>query len=389
MPQEKDHYQQLLQRFLDNNCTPAETEELFDFLKQDASNRPLLEEMNASFRAPVQETPGPWRDRVREKLLLAAQPVKVVPLYKKWLPKVAAAAVLLAAAVIGWQQYSRPSKNITTPVTLATADADPLPGGSKATLTLANGATVVLDSTAGNAIPSQGAAKVIRINGQLKYEAGQSADDAVVYNTLTTPRGGQYQVELPDGTLVWLNATSSLRFPTAFRGADRTVELNGEGYFEVAHRDNMPFKVQLGSGTIEVLGTHFNIMAYPDETKVKTTLLQGAVKVTHNAYATRLVPGQQASWAAGGSNISVSNVNTDEAVSWKNGFFQFNRAPLADVMRQLQRWYNVEVRYEGGSGKREFWGKIPRNVRLSEALTILELSSIHYSMKGDTIIIHP
>ncbi|MGF6849374.1 transmembrane sensor [Chitinophaga sp. W3I9] len=387
MPQEKDHYQQLLRRFLDNNCTPAETRELFDFLQQDASNRLLLEEMNASFGLPAPEVQGPWRDRVREKLLLAAQPVKVIPLYKKWLPKVAAAVLLLAVATFAWQ-YSRTTKIAAPTVTLASTSKDAMPGGSKATLTLANGATVVLDSAAHEVIPSQGTAKVIRINGQLKYEAGQVADAAVVYNTLATPRGGQFKIELPDGTMVWLNAASSLRFPTAFNGKERTVILNGEGYFEVAHRDNMPFKVQLGSGVVEVLGTRFNIMAYQNEANVKTTLLQGAVKVSHNSQRVRLVQGQQASWAAGGSSITVGPADTDEAVSWKEGYFQFNRAPLTDVMRQLQRWYDVEVRYEGNTGKREFWGKIPRNVRLSEALKILELSSIQYSMKGDTIIIH-
>ena len=387
MPQEKDHYQQLLQRFLDNNCTPGETEELFDFLQQDASNRLLLEEMNASFSSPIQEDLGPWRDRVREKLLLAAQPVKVIPFYKKWWPSVAAAVLLLVIGTLGWQYYHT-TKNAVPPATLAAIRPDALPGGNKAMLTLANGATVILDSAVNNIIPSQGATKVIRINGQLKYEAGQSVGAAVVYNTLTTPRGGQYKIELPDGTLVWLNAESSLRFPTAFHGGERTVILNGEGYFEVTHRENMPFKVQLRSGVVQVLGTRFNIMAYQDETKIKTTLLEGAVKVIHSTHTARLVQGQQASWASDGSNITVSLADTEEAVSWKEGYFQFNRAPLADVMRQLQRWYNVEVRYEGGTGNREFWGKIPRNVRLNEALKILELSNIHYSMKGDTIIVH-
>lgn len=386
MLKDKDHYQQLLQRFLDNNSTPAETAELLDFLQQDASNRFLLEEMSASFGRPVQEDPGPWRDRVKEKLLLAAQPVKVVPFYKKWLPAAAAAVLLLAIATVGWQYYHT-TKNTRPVPALVEARPDVLPGGNKASLTLANGATILLDSTANDAIPSQGATKVIRVNGQLKYDAGQATNTAVVYNTLTTPRGGQFKIELPDGTLVWLNAASSLRFPTAFNGADRTVILNGEGYFEVAHRDNMPFKVQLGNGMVEVLGTHFNVMAYQNETNVKTTLLEGAVKVTHQSHTVRLAPGQQASWAADG-NIITGPADIEEAVSWKEGYFQFNRAPLADVMRQLQRWYNVEVRYEGNVAKREFWGKIPRNVKLSEALKILELSNIPYSMRGDTIIIH-
>lgn len=386
MSQEKDHYRQLLQRFLDNNCTPAETEELLDFLQQDASNRFLLEEMNASFGQPVHDDAGAWKDRVKEKLLLAAHPVKVVPLYKKWLPVAAAAAVLLAVTTTAWLYYHTKEKAPpAAPLAAATQDAPP--GGNKASLTLANGAVIALDSAADNAIPSQGATKVIRINGQLKYDAGQATDAAVVFNTLTTPRGGQFKIELPDGTLVWLNAASSLRFPTAFNGRERTVILNGEGYFEVAQKENMPFKVQLGSGMVEVLGTHFNVMAYQNEANVKTTLLEGAVKVTHQSHTVRLAPGQQASWTADG-NIVTGPADTEEAVSWKEGYFQFNRAPLADVMRQLQRWYNVEVRYEGNAGTREFWGKIPRNVKLSEALKILELSNIPYSMRGDTIIIH-
>ncbi|MET3879839.1 FecR domain-containing protein [Chitinophaga sp. OAE865] len=386
MSKEKDHYRQLLQRFLDNNCTPAETAELLDFLQQDASNRVLLEEMNASFGRPATGHTGSWQERVKEKLLLATQPVKVVSFYKKWLPVAAAAVLLLAIATAGWQYYHT-TKNTRPVPTLVEAHRDVLPGGNKASLTLANGATIILDSTVNDAIPSQGATKVIRINGQLKYDAGQATNAAVVYNTLATPRGGQFKIELPDGTLVWLNAASSLRFPTAFNGKERTVILNGEGYFEVAHRDNMPFKVQLGNGMVEVLGTHFNVMAYPNEANAKTTLLEGAVKVTHQSQTVRLVPGQQASWEADG-NIVTGRADTEEAVSWKEGYFQFNRAPLTDVMRQLQRWYNVEVRYEGNIVKREFWGKIPRNVKLSEALKILELSNIPYSMRGDTIIIH-
>jgi ferric-dicitrate binding protein FerR (iron transport regulator) len=261
-------------------------------------------------------------------------------------------------------------------------------------LTLANGATIFLDSTENGAISNQGATKVIKTNGQLTYQAGGTDATAVSYNTVATPRGGQYKIVLPDGTLVWLNAASSLRFPTAFNGSERIVTLNGEGYFEVAHQQlqhggRMPFKVQLNNGAVEVLGTHFNIMAYQNEATVRTTLLEGAVNVIHSSYTAKLVPGQQATWeTATQSRIQVTNTDTDEAIAWKEGYFQFNRAGLEDVMRQLQRWYNVEVRYEGGISKREFWGKIPRNARLSEALRILELSNIHCSIAGDTIIIH-
>jgi ferric-dicitrate binding protein FerR (iron transport regulator) len=394
MPQEKDHYQQLLRRYLNNTCTPQEAEELLDYLEQDASARLLLEEMQASFtwvadEAPVE--PAPWSERVRQQLLAKIQPVKVVPFYKRWLPKVAAAALLLICAGMVWRYYLH-TKDVApanTPSKIL-AQHDQPPGGNRAVLTLANGSTILLDSTAGGAIPAQGATKVIRVNGQLIYQANGTNAPAISYNTVTTPRGGQYKIALPDGTLVWLNAASSLRFPTAFTGNERVVTLNGEGYFEVAHqRNNMPFKVQLSDGAVEVLGTHFNIMAYYDEGRVKTTLLEGAVNVVHGARKARLSPGQQASWeTAANSSIQVNNTNTEEAIAWKEGYFQFNRARLEDVMRQLQRWYNVEVRYEGGASQREFWGKIPRSASLNEAIKILELSNIHCTIAGDTIIIH-
>jgi ferric-dicitrate binding protein FerR (iron transport regulator) len=395
MPQEKDHYKELLRRYLDNNCTPQEAEELLDYLQHDASNRMLLAEMSASFIPPAGDAvpePGPWSERIRQQLQAKIQPLKVIPFYKRWLPKVAAAALLLICAGAVWRYYLHtkevPPADVPSKIL---AQQDMPPGGNRAVLTLANGSTVLLDSTANGDIPTQGATKVIKVNGQLIYQANSADARSVSYNTVSTPRGGQYKIVLPDGTLVWLNAASSLRFPTAFTGNERVVTLNGEGYFEVAHqRGNMPFKVQLSDGAVEVLGTHFNIMAYHNEARVKTTLLEGAVNVVHGAHTARLRPGQQASWeTVAHSSIQVNNTNAEEAVAWKEGYFQFNRAGLEEVMRQLQRWYNVELRYEGEGGRqREFWGKIPRDARLSEALKILELSNIHCTIAGDTIIIH-
>lgn len=394
MPQDKDHYQQLLRRYLNNTCTPQEAEELLDYLQQNAVNKLLLEEMQASFiSAPdeVSAEPGPWSERVRQQLLAKIQPVKVLPFYKRRLPRVAAAVLLLICAGMIWRYYQHTKHVAPADVpSKILAQHDQPPGGNRAVLTLANGSTILLDSTANGAIPAQGATKVIKVNGQLIYQANGTNAPTISYNTVTTPRGGQYKIALPDGTLVWLNAASSLRFPTAFTGNERVVTLNGEGYFEVAHlRDNMPFKVQLSDGAVEVLGTHFNIMAYQNEARVRTTLLEGAVNVLHDSHKARLSPGQQASWeTAAHSGIQVSNTNAEEAIAWKNGYFQFNRARLEDVMRQLQRWYNVEVRYEGTGSQREFWGKIPRDARLSEAIKILELSNIHCTIAGDTIIIH-
>jgi len=266
------------------------------------------------------------------------------------------------------------------------------PGGNKAILTLANGTTIILGNIKNGILTLQGGTVVKKTaNGQLVYDASDVRNSTLAYNTISTPRGGQYTVILPDSTRVYLNAASSLRFPTSFGGKFRTVSLTGEAYFEVAHNKNKPFMVASAGQTVEVLGTHFDINAYNDEHVIKTTLLEGSVKVTASGKIALLIPGQQSQVVQNKSldtliNV-VQNVSLDEAVAWKNGYFQFESASLQSIMRQFSRWYDVKVIYEGQPDNRLFSGQIHRNLNAAQALDLLNYANVHFTIDGKTIIV--
>ncbi|SFD01116.1 FecR family protein [Chitinophaga sp. CF118] len=295
------------------------------------------------------------------------------------------------------------NQNSTPDYSIEVRNKDLAPGRNTATLLLADGSVITLDSAENGVLAQQGNAKVIKLDsGQLVYEKGHnSSDAAAAYNTISTPRGGQYQLQLPDGSKVWLNAASSLRFPTVFNDKERKVELAGEAYFEVAQVSvkagkKIPFMVDIlpspgeaSVGQVKVLGTHFNIMAYADEGDIRTTLLEGAVKVTKGASTTLLAPGQQAQMEEIGQIKLVENANIEEVMAWKNGYFQFNRADLPSVMRQIARWYNVDISYEGKIPDRKFGGKISREANASEVLKILELSDVHFRIENKQIVVIP
>jgi len=267
---------------------------------------------------------------------------------------------------------------------------DVLPGGNKAVLTLAGGQRIILDSAHAGQLTIQGNAQVMKINGgKLAYQStGNTTGTAVVYNTLTTPRGGQYQLTLPDGSQVWLNAASSITYPTTFSETVRKVTITGEAYLEVAQKASQPFAVTVNNITIDVIGTSFNINSYPDEPSLKTTVLTGKVRVVQAGRQVILMPGEQAI-AAG--NLTVSPVpNIDQVTAWKNGSFAFTNADLPTVMRQLARWYNVDVKYEGVMPQRRFNGRIGRSLTLDQVLQGLAKSGVHYSIEaGNKLIIRP
>ena len=266
---------------------------------------------------------------------------------------------------------------------------DVSPGGDKAILTLADGSTIVLDQAQNGMLGQQGSSKIIKLDGKLSYDPINQNSKEIVYNTISTPKGGQYQLELPDGSLVWLNATSSIHFPTSFIGKERRVEIRGEAYFEVVKNREMPFIVAINDAEIQVLGTHFNVNAYNDEDNVKTTLLEGAVKFVHGANANMLAPGQQSQLATNGMMKVVSNVDVDEVVAWKNGMFDFKNAGIETVMRQLSRWYDVEIEYKGKTDDL-FFADMRRNIKLSDALKALELTGkVKFDIQGKKIIVLP
>ena len=281
---------------------------------------------------------------------------------------------------------------------IATVAAKPAaqiqPGANKAILTLANGQQIILNNVQNGTIGQQGNIRVIKLDsGQLAYATPtvESPADQLakgpLYNTITTPRGGQYQVTLADGTKVWLNAESSIRYPTAFAGKNREVELTGEAYFEVKGDKDKPFLVKAGQTETRVLGTHFNIMAYSDEGAVKTTLLDGAVSMVLGTQSALLRPGEQGQYDENKGSMTTRPVNTRAVVAWKDGYYFFDRTPVKSVMRQIARWYDVTIVYQGAPPKDEIVGKLPRTADVKEVLHIMELIGIHFKIEGKTIVV--
>lgn len=263
-------------------------------------------------------------------------------------------------------------------------------GGPKAILTLADGKKIDLNQAAnGNLAQLAGVEIRKTADGQLSYTIKENAPGtaAMQYNTIETPNGGQYQVKLQDGTIVYLNAASSIKYPTLFSGKDRTVEVTGEAYLQVAHNKAKPFRVISSGQVIEVLGTQFNVSAYKEEGSVKTTLLQGAVKITSLGKTKRLAPGQQAQVNANGIIIR-DDINTAEVVAWKDGYFIFNES-LRSIMNKIARWYDVDIEYRGDIDLgQEFGGRISSAKKLSSALKIMELTgNIHFKIEGRRVIV--
>lgn len=316
---------------------------------------------------------------------------------KLW-PRIAAAASIIIA--IGTGLYFYAGKDIKSQTVYNLADINFKAGKNSATLTLANGRKIVLsDAVNGKLAEESGVTITKNADGQVVYKVSSSSA-AVSFNTLTTVNGEEYQVILPDLTKVWLNAASSIKFPTTFaRAEDRKVELSGEAYFEVAKDARHPFIVKTADQEVKVLGTHFNINSYADEPVTKTTLLEGKVKVTPaednkaNKYtaagpaSTYLSPGQQA--ILDNQSIQVVTVDTEEATAWKNGMFQFDEADIKTVMGQISRWYNVDVEFAGKIPADHFRGKVPRDSKISAVLKIIELSGVNFKFKieGRKIII--
>lgn len=262
-----------------------------------------------------------------------------------------------------------------------------IPAGNKAILTLSDGSTVQLDSTANGMLSTQGNAVVMnQNNGELIYKSANKTSTEIVYNTVSTPKGGTYKVTLPDGSNVMLNAASSIHFPTAFTGNNRTVEITGEAYFEISPNETKPFRVKANNIEVQVLGTHFNINGYKDEDAVKVTLLEGAVRVAGEKSNLLLKPGQQARMMNGNSEV-INQVDIEEIIAWKNGSFNFNQATLPEVMRQISRWYDVTVEYEGKISDKHFTGIVSRNENISAVLDLMQLAGVKFKLEGERKII--
>ncbi|WP_316834216.1 FecR family protein [Pedobacter nutrimenti] len=299
-------------------------------------------------------------------------------------PRIAASAAIILLTGAGLFYYkNRPAANQQSSL----VKQDIKPGGNKAYLTLANGKKIALIGAQNGALAKQGAITINKtLDGQLVYTAAATAaqnSELVTYNSIETPRGGEYRLTLADGTKVWLNAASSIKYPVAFAGKERKVEITGNVYFEVEHNAAKPFRVICNGQIVEDLGTHFNINAYSDENAVKTTLLEGSVKISSAGKAKILKPGEQAQLVGG--NILVTQVNVDEVVAWKNGLFDFKDADIETIMRQLSRWYDVDVEYRGKISEALFTGKLYREVNVSQVLDMLSYFKVHFKIENDGV----
>ena len=319
------------------------------------------------------------------------QETKVIRIW----PRVAVAASIAVLLGTGMFYFTKPKEQIPQ---VAEKPQEIAPGGNRGILTLSNGKQIVLaDISAKDTIAKEGEEDEVTIkmgaNGVITYIINPKADaskaDANLFNTLSTPTGGQYNIVLADGTKVYLNAVSSIKYPTQFNGDQRIVELDGEAYFEVAKNKNKPFIVKSGDQDIEVLGTHFNVHAYDNESVVKTTLLEGSVAVNYKNQKAILKPGQQSNVSDKFNKITIKQVDTEAAIAWKNGRFKFDNADLKTVMRQLERWYGIKVEYRGDVPDVRFNGGTFMNKNLSEVLKVLELSNIKFKVEGKTIIVYP
>ena len=312
---------------------------------------------------------------------------KVRFLFPKWMAAASVILILVAGFSYFYFKTNNDKQLSRNAVENTKIKNDIGPGGNKATLTLSNGSTIILDSAQNGLVSKQGNVQVMKTeSGKLVYEKQTGEAIAIQYNTISTPRGGQYQLTLADGSQVWLNAESSITFPTSFTGNQREVKISGEAYFEVAHNANMPFQVSVNGMDVKVLGTHFNVNAYEDDGDIKTTLLEGSVEVSKGRKSVIIKPGEQAHVAG---NIQVEkNVNLENVMAWKNRYFLLSGTSLQSLMRQISRWYDVDVSYDGEMPERKFGGSISYNVNLSTLLQALKENKVSSNLDGKKLILH-
>lgn len=399
---DKREFLRILEKYR-NGQASAEEE---DFLHAYYNMFELKEDPLTSFsESEKSELKNSIRSELKARIDIgAAGKTKKDRFYMRW--SAAAAVLILVSSGIYWGVNKTEESNTSSVQSAMVQKQDIAPGTNKAVLTLGDGSTIMLDDAGNGLLAKEGGSAINKTkDGEIVYEAGSGqAKRVVTYNMVATPRGGQYQLTLPDGSKVWLNSASSIRFPTVFNGDERKVEITGEVYFEVAkkfkvegsefkeqHSERVPFIVMTAEQEVEVLGTHFNINAYADEGETKTTLLEGSVRVTpgrNSVTASKLLePGQESIVRSADHATSVRQADLEKAVAWKNGYFKFDRENIQSLMRQVSRWYDVDVEYRGGIPSDEFVGKIKRTAYVSGVLRILELSNIKCRVEGRKIII--
>lgn len=391
---QRDRLHILLEKYQQGVLTPAEWDELLTASEENPAVETIIyEDLGRRWGIQDQTSESAMEAALARILAVdSVQPYKRparISYFRRY--GIAASIIFLLAAGGYWWL----STNINRKHAVVAVNTDIQPGKQGALLTLSDGSQISLDSLKNGIVAQQNGATARLVNGTLVYEGtGRSA----VYNIMSTPKGRQIQLSLPDGTKVWLNAASSIRFPTAFTSEKRAVKVTGEAYFEVTKNPKAPFSVIVNdTAEVQILGTHFNINAYPDEHSIKTTLFEGSVKVGWlGREPVLLKPGQQASMQphkdgqASGIDVTSLDASVQENVlAWKNGFFNFEGATLKEIMRQVERWYDIDVEFEKGVRNIEFVGEMSRDASFPDFLVALDKSEIHYKLEGRKLTIKP
>jgi ferric-dicitrate binding protein FerR (iron transport regulator) len=390
----EERFQILLEQYV-TNMMDKEEQNGFISLLNDPYYRGIFEKvMEEEWNLGKYEEPGNEEigQLIEQHVMEKIRGGKVVPITRRpiiWMRKAAAVAIVLIVMTGLYYLINFNSHREDTRITAKENFSNEVkPGVDKAMLTLSNNERIMLDSSGKGTLANEGGTSLENLAGMLSYQVVGKTTEAL-FNTINTPRGGQYQVRLSDGTRVWLNAASSMRFPSAFPKNERAVELSGEAYFEVAHDAKKPFRVLVDGMRVEVLGTHFNINAYKDEGLSKATLVQGKIRISKDEASAVLNPGQQARINAANELSVVKDADTKEALAWKNGYFQFNNAEIETVMKQLARWYDVDVVYAGVIPQGQINGEIPRTTTADKVIQILEASGVHAKLEGRKITVKP
>ncbi|PTS96403.1 hypothetical protein DBR11_19185 [Pedobacter sp. HMWF019] len=374
----KKDAKELLKKYSFGTCNPEEKAWLetwyLDWKKED--------ELNLSEEAFEAAEKIMWAN-LNGRMLKEAK----VPVIQRLIYIAAAVFILVSAAVLFFHNPAKTDISIKTGYTINDID----PGTDKAILTLANGKQLTLEGTKKGLLAKEGNSKIFKTaDGHIAYNSGKASAALAVLNKLETPKGGQFMLMLPDGTRVWLNSASTLIYPTAFIGKERKVKLIGEAYFEVAKNKKKPFMVTSGTQIIEVLGTHFNINSYPDEQSIKTSLLEGSVKVTNgNSLVQKVLkPGEESVMQKSDGAIAVNQADVEDAVAWQQGYFLLKNEDLQMIMRRISRWYDVRVVYKGSIPVKQFGGMISRSKKISEILKLLESTgSVHFKVEGKEVTV--
>lgn len=404
---EKNDLKYLMSKFASNACTKEEFEQLLALAGDAGENEELTEEMRRCWDNVVSDgsLSPEWKARFSNMLNASVQhePIAITVRNvrrmnsRKW---VAAASIVIALG-IGYLGHQR--KGYTTTGMPATTRADVAkttapaaaidPGRNRAVLTLADGSVIGLDTAARGTIATQGGVKIIKgEEGEILYYPGRQKTLASGYNSIVTPKGGKYCVVLPDGTKVWLNAASSIRFSAGFENGAREVVLTGEAYFEVIKNGHRPFHVRAGDISVEVLGTKFNINAYREEGRISTTLVQGKIRVTKPAdgcssQGLMLKPGRQANLADNGTLTVEQAPDMNEVLAWKDGNFNFVNTPVPEILREIARWYDLEIVYEDAPPDKRLTGTFSRNVGLEQLTEMLRYAGINMNIDHKRLII--